>query len=75
MTQDAQVICELYQTLGTAFLTKLKGDFAFVCYDSRKVSLTTTYTQSLLTTARHTPNQRQEVLTIANQCGVLQQLS
>ena len=38
--QAAQVICELYKTLGTAFLTKLKGDFAFVCYDSRKVSFT-----------------------------------
>ena len=36
--QAAEVICELYGTLGTSFLPKLKGDFAFLCFDSQKVS-------------------------------------
>lgn len=36
--QAAEVVCELYQTLGTSFLPKLKGDFAFLCFDSQKVS-------------------------------------
>ena len=35
--QAAEVVCELYATLGTSFLPKLKGDFAFVCFDSQKV--------------------------------------
>ena len=35
--QAAEVVCELYLTLGTSFLPKLKGDFAFVCFDSHKV--------------------------------------
>ena len=35
--QAAEVLCELYATLGTSFLPKLKGDFAFVCFDSQKV--------------------------------------
>lgn len=48
--QAAEVVCELYATLGTSFLPKLKGEFAFVCFDSQKVR------QSLmLTSIAHTP--------------------
>ncbi|KAL0038949.1 hypothetical protein WJX77_003119 [Trebouxia sp. C0004] len=38
----AEVVCELYQTLGTSFLPKLKGDFAFLCFDSQKVRVLAT---------------------------------
>ncbi|KAL3147563.1 hypothetical protein ABBQ38_014616 [Trebouxia sp. C0009 RCD-2024] len=38
----AEVICELYTTLGTSFLPKLKGDFAFVCFDSQKLRVLAT---------------------------------
>ena len=42
--QAAEVVCELYATLGTSFLPKLKGDFAFVCFDSKKVRQSLTLT-------------------------------
>ena len=41
LLQAAEVVCELYATLGTSFLPKLKGDFAFLCFDSQKVRTST----------------------------------
>jgi hypothetical protein len=36
--QEAEVLCVLYQRLGTTLLPKLRGEFAFVIYDSKTVS-------------------------------------
>ena len=35
--QEAEVLCQLYQRLGTTLLPKLRGEFAFVIYDSKTV--------------------------------------
>ena len=47
-------MCELYATLGTSFLPKLKGDFAFVCFDSQKVRQSLMLTVLPTLTALHT---------------------
>ena len=36
--QEAEVLCALYKRLGTTLLPKLRGEFAFVIYDSKTVS-------------------------------------
>ena len=38
IAQEAEVLCVLYQRLGTTLLPKLRGEFAFVIYDSKTVS-------------------------------------
>lgn len=37
--QEAEVLCMLYARLGTTMLPKLRGEFAFVIFDSRTVRL------------------------------------
>ena len=34
---EAELVCHLYKTFGTKALPKLRGKFAFVCYDSKSV--------------------------------------